>query len=443
MKKLFVSAGLVALGTAALHADTTYAPDITSADASKIWSVSGTLRGFYDDNYSTSHSDATGKRASFGFEFSPQASIIVPLQQTELGLRYTYGLYYYQDRQNLGQNPIDQSHQVDLWIDHAFSERWETRVMDTFVDAQNPQLTSAPTALPYRVTGNNLQNVGTVTVHTEWSVLFNTDLGYQNTWYDYTEHGATTSNFQGATYAGLLNQLAHSLWLNLNYQYLPDLSFQVGDQFGLVNYTGNEPVAQFIQGGFIIPGVFYMSNSRDQWNDSLYIGGQYSATETLSLSAQVGAEYVDTYNLPSFDHQSDTQIQPYASLALTYTYLPGDYAQLGLTQSVSPTQVATPDSSSGNLTLYQETSVVYASINHQITPYLLGSISGRYQYSTYQGGQFDGGSQNWYTLGLNLTYNINQYLSAEVGYSFDYFEAGNSAPSYTRNREYIGLTATY
>ena len=48
-------------------------------------------------------------------------------------MRYTYGMYYYQERENMGQNPIDQTHQFDLWLDHAFTERWEARVQDTFV----------------------------------------------------------------------------------------------------------------------------------------------------------------------------------------------------------------------------------------------------------------------------------------------------------------------
>lgn len=440
MKKLFVSAGLVALGTAGLHASDVYAPDITATDSSKIWSVSGTLRGFYDDNYTTSHSSSTGKRASFGFEVSPQASFIVPLQQTELGLRYTYGLYYYQDRENLGQNPIDQTHEVDLWIDHAFSERWEAKVLDTFVDAQDPQLSASPTALPYRSNGNNLQNIATFTVHTEWSMLFNSDIGYQNTWYDYRQHGANSATFAltGPTYAGLLNQDSHSAWINLNYQYLPDLSFQIGDQFGYVDYTGNEPIAFGP-----LPGEFFFSNDRNQINDALYVGGQFAATENLSFNVQVGAQVVDSINLPSFDNQDDSQIQPYASIAATYTYLPGDYAQVGFTQSASPTQQASTTTGGSNITLYQESSVIYASVNHQITPKLLGSIIGHYQYSSYQGGAFNGGSQNWYSLGLNLSYAFSEYLSAEVGYNLDYFEAGNSEPSYARNREYIGITASY
>ncbi len=49
MKKFIVSVGLVAAGSMSLHAD--YSPD--ASDTSKIWTLSGTLRGFYDDNYLT------------------------------------------------------------------------------------------------------------------------------------------------------------------------------------------------------------------------------------------------------------------------------------------------------------------------------------------------------------------------------------------------------
>src|ERR1035438_5156867 len=100
MKKFFVSLGLAAAGTASLHA--AYTPD--SQDNSKMWSLSATLRGFYDNNYTTTPK----KHGSAGVEASPSFSLNMPLQQTEIGLRYTYGLYYYQQRENNGQKPIDQ-----------------------------------------------------------------------------------------------------------------------------------------------------------------------------------------------------------------------------------------------------------------------------------------------------------------------------------------------
>jgi hypothetical protein len=74
---------------------------------------------------------------------------------------------------------------------------------------------------------------------------------------------------------------------------------------------------------------------------------------------------------------------------------------------------------------------------------LLGSATARYQYSTWHGGADDGGSQDLYDLGLNFSYTINPHLSAEVGYNFDYLDGGPLISSYHRNREYIGVTATY
>ncbi|HEX9048823.1 MAG TPA: hypothetical protein VF988_17490, partial [Verrucomicrobiae bacterium] len=84
MKKFVVSAGLAALGAAAL--DSAMADSLTSP---KYWNVSGTLRGFYDDNYSIS----ANSKGSFGLELLPAVWFHVPFQQTDIGLRYTYGLY--------------------------------------------------------------------------------------------------------------------------------------------------------------------------------------------------------------------------------------------------------------------------------------------------------------------------------------------------------------
>jgi Putative beta-barrel porin 2 len=437
MKNFFVSAGLAAIGAGTLHA-ATYAPDVTAMDASKIWSLSGTLRGFYDDNYTTG--SGSDKHASFGFEFSPALSLVVPLQQTEIGLRYTYGLYYYQDRENHGQNPVDQSHEADLWIDHAFTERLEGKVQDTFTDSQEPQL-SASGSFPFREEGNNFNNVGIVTLHAELTMLLSTDLGYQNNYVSYQNHGTTTANFfaQGASLAGFLDQDSHLIWLNLNYEYLPNLSFLVGYQFGLNQYTANEPIGV---DPFDIT-KFYFSQNDNSYSHYIYVGGQYAFSQNLSASLQIGVQYTVNYNLPSFDGQSSDNFSPYAQAALTYTYLPGSYVQVGLTQSQNSSDTPSVNQSNGSLTTYEESTVIYGSINHQITPFLLGSATARWQYSDWHGGADDGGSQSLYDLGLNLSYSFNQHLSAEIGYNFDYLDGGQLISSYHRNREYIGITAAY
>src|SRR3974390_617346 len=137
MRKSFVCAGLPRAGSTCLHA--AYAPDLNSMETSKMWSVAGTLRGFYDSNYNTAP-NGPNKLGSPGFEVSPLLDLNVPLQQTEIGLSYIYGLYYYQNREDLGQKPIDQTQQVNLWVDHAFTERWQARVQDNLAVGQDPQL---------------------------------------------------------------------------------------------------------------------------------------------------------------------------------------------------------------------------------------------------------------------------------------------------------------
>ena len=157
-------------------------------------------------------------------------------------MRYIYGLYYYQKREDLGENPIDQTHQFDLWVDHAFTERWQARVQDSFVVGQEPELIDPNTSVPYRVNGNNVRNTGTITLHTDWTRLFSTELGYQNTFYDYENSGAVVNGSAvDASLAGLLNRIEQSAWLNLQWQVRPETMVLVGGNFGLANYTGNEP----------------------------------------------------------------------------------------------------------------------------------------------------------------------------------------------------------
>ena len=320
MKKFFTSVGLIAAGTVGLQA--AYAPGLDSMSASKIWSVAGTLRGFYDSNYQTTSSNV---RDSIGFEVSPEVDLNVALQQTELGLRYTYGMYYYQDRENLGQNPIDQTHEVDLWVDHAFTERWQAKVLDTFVVGQEPELIDPNTSVPTRTDGNNLRNTGTIDLNTTWTRLFSTKLAYQNTIFDYQNSGTTPANFatDGPSLAGQFNRIDQLVSLDLQWAVAPETVAFIGGAFDWLNYTGNEPIAQ--------TGVntFLYSDTRNSRSYFGYVGAQHNFLSNLSFTGKGGVQYTDSYNQPG----GATSLNPYADLSLIYTYLPGSYAQAGFTQT--------------------------------------------------------------------------------------------------------------
>jgi hypothetical protein len=83
------------------------------------------------------------------------------------------------------------------------------------------------------------------------------------------------------------------------------------------------------------------------------------------------------------------------------------------------------------------------SINHRITPKLMGTIIGNFQYSEFTSGQYVSQPDIDYNLGLNLKYSFNEHFSAEVGYNFDDLQSGIDGRAYDRNRVYLGLGASY
>jgi hypothetical protein len=438
MKKFFVPLGLVAAGTASLQA--AYAPGLNSMETSKIWSASASLRGFYDDNYTTS-SDGQ-KQGSAGFEVSPSVSFNVPLQQTEIGLRYTYGLYYYQKRQDDGQDPIDQTHQVDLWVDHAFTERWQAKVADTFVVGQEPTLLNpggGANANPLRENGNNIVNNGTVTLTTDWTRLFSTVLAYNNGYYDYENDGTTTENLatQGASDSATLNRIDQTVSLDLQWEVAPETIALVGGQFEWVDYTGDQPIAQ-------VPGTtspnekFFYSDSRNDRSYFGYVGLQRNWLPNLNTSTKLGVQYTDNYNVSD---QNETT--PYTASTLTYTYSPGSYLQVGVSHQQNATDVVAPNPNNGHVTQSQESTVVSVSVNQQITPKLTGVLIGNLQYSTYNQGQFENDADEDYGVGVNFNYAFTQHFSGEVGYNFDDLQSDVPGRAYSRNRVYLGVSAAY
>jgi hypothetical protein len=110
----------------------------------------------------------------------------------------------------------------------------------------------------------------------------------------------------------------------------------------------------------------------------------------------------------------------------------------------NPTSIANVNSSNGQITQNQQSTVVSASVNQEITAKLMGSIIGAVQLSQFNQGAYNNDSEQFYSFGANLTYTFNQHLSAELGYNFDDLQSNVSATGpYSRNRVYLGVTAAY
>lgn len=461
MNKFFVSVGLAAAGTASVQIPSAHGQDLQDQ---RLWSVSASLRGFYDDNYDT----LTTKKGSLGFEVSPTLNFSIPMQQTEFGMRYTYALYYYEDRQSAGVNPIDQSHQVDLWLDHAFTERWHAKLQDTLAIGQEPELLQGGT--PYRVNGNNVANTVTLAVNTDWTRLFSTAVTLQNKYFDFQDSGHTVAdlfpnatiygpsgpfNFPpdpttygpyngtglGPSLAGLLNRIENSFALDLQWHVAPETMLFVGYQFQQVNYTGNEPIAYnpYYTGVPQQSGPpFYYSSDRDNRSHYGYVGIDQTLRENLSVNVRAGVQYVDDYK----DLLDSPSVSPYAQLSLIYTYLPGCYAQIGVNHGQNATDVASVGTN-GKITQSQESTAGYLTINQRITSKLLGTLILNAQYSDFRYGAYSSQPDVEYNLGVNFKYSFNKHFSGEFGYNFDDLQSGIDQRSYIRNRVYLGVGAAY
>lgn len=461
MKKITTTAGFLALGAASLQAAVN-APAAGSPGAQKPWSVSATLRGFYDDNYNTGSKNspiAAGQpKDSFGIEVSPSLGFNIVHETTTVGLNYVYSMRWFEARPN---NSVDHMHQVNGKLSHAFSERFKTDVTDSFVVAQEPAILD-PTIItvPIRSEGDNKRNILDSSLSAK--LMENTDLvvGYQNTWYDYQE----------ATRSALLDRIEHLPRINLRQVILPQTVGVLGYQFGSTEYTAKNSIAASALIP-VAPGIFGVRTAsvapryRDNYSHYFYAGVDQQFTPTLNGSVRVGAQYLDyheTASTPIFVSdpfgtfsvvsRDQNQWSPYVDANVTWTYTQGSYLQLGVRHQHSPTDIGFLPSalaSGSNLTptLDSEATTVYGSLNHQITAKLVGSLIGQYQHATFQSGGADNFSDDFWLLGANVTYEINKFLAAEAGYNFDHLDSDLDKKgfprSYDRNRVYIGIKATY
>ncbi len=429
MKKLIASASLISIGVAGMQA--AYAPGLSSAEASKPWSIGASLRGFYDDNYTTSPSALS--RSTWGTEIEPSFGLNLPLDQTYIGLSYTYGAKYYED-----SSKWDQSHQARFNLSHAFTQRVKLDVSETFISAQEPQILEdrGPITFPLRSEGNNIRNTASAGLTTELTEEFSAVVSYANTLWDYEQDAQDIADpLTNATGAGsrsaLLDRVEHMLTLNIRWQIAPSTITLVGYQYGIVDYTSKDE---------LVPGV--IADIRDNRSHYAYLGADHYFTQQLNGSIRVGGQFTEYPNVPVED-----SALPYADASLSYTYTTGSYVQLGVRHALNQTDVALVFLGGPTIdpTLNQESTTVYGSINHKFTGKITGTLLGQYQNSQFNGGGpgVNGQADDLALVGVTLRYQINEFLSTDVGYSFDRLDSDLVGRSFSRNRVFAGLRATF
>ncbi|MHB8522008.1 MAG: outer membrane beta-barrel protein [Limisphaerales bacterium] len=428
MKKIITSTTLAALGAASLQA--AYAPGLTAVQSSKPWSVSAAVRGFYDDNYDTRPSNPTdglgAKRGSYGVDINPSFSLNFPLEQTYIGLSYSYDLLYYADRVN---NDADHQHQAQFKLSHQFSPHYKLDVNDSFVDSQQPELlvpSSGLIANPLvvgRGNMNNIMNAGSIKFSADLTETLASEVSYANTLYVYDNHGP-------GSFSALLDRMEHLGMVDLRWSVLPTTVALLGYQYGFIDQTSND----------LLTPAGPAANVRNSESHYVFVGVDQNFTTQLNGSVRVGGEYTQYPNAPAGAQQS--AITPYADANLTYTYNPGSYVQVGARHQRNPTYLGFLPGSAVPL-MDSEATAAYVALNHRITGKLTGNVMANYQNSVYHVPGVSDKADNYFSVTLDLAYQINQFLAADVNYTFYRLDSDLPNTSFTRNLIFLGVRASY
>jgi hypothetical protein len=427
MKKIATTASLLAFGAASLHA--IYAPELNRIETGKPWTVAASLRGFYDDNRNTAPDWSPAKISSWGFEARPYVAFNLPMEQTFFGISYLNSSRYYSQYSAGSSSAWDFDHEWDVKLNHQFTERYRAKIDDNLIYGVTPEIAGTINTMPfYRSDLSMLRNRGLVNFTGEVTEHMGFSLTYLNTFYDYLDDPNVPDS-----YAARLNRIEQTIPVDLRWQVQPDLVALVGYQYGRFDYTGDGTIGD--------PTL--MSDSRNSQYHAFYVGGDYDMTAQFRASVRVGAQY-SIYD----DFSAYNQWTPYADISLSYYYTVGSRAELGFKHVTAATDVTTP--LNGVPTLDQEVSAVYLSISHQFTPKLSANLLVQYQWSSFYGGVYNDNNDDLLLLSLYFNYKINQFLSAEAGYTYDWLDSNVDDPnsglplrSYTRNYVYLGFRAQY
>lgn len=411
MNRIVASAGVLMMGMAGM--DAANVTGLTPQQTTKWWSVSASLRGFYDDNVYSTHK----KEGSPGVEFEPSVSFHLPREQTLITAKYLYRLNYYTERPD---ENIDQSHEFDLRLNHRFSERYMLNVEDSFVYSNEPEVVDRGGVQTTfnRSNATGVRNRVPIDFSARLTRQVGVGVGYENNIYDYEEEG-------DASRSALLDRVEHLFHVEGEWYFTDTTIGFLGYQFGSTDYTSDNLIATGVTG-----------DSRSSYAHYGYIGGMHNFTQQLQGAGRVGVQYTDYHEM------NESDVSPYVDVNGSYTYLPGSSVKLGVKVSHAPTDLV---GTSGDITLDQLASAFYGTWTHKITPKITGQLFSQYQYSVFNGGDYDGETESYFTGMATLTYQIDHNIAANLSYSFDALvsDISDQDRSFTRNRVWAGVTVSY
>ena len=401
MNKRIVTLGVAAIGVAGVQA----------ADAGKAWEVTASLRGFYDDNYTTSP-EALAEE-SWGIEVSPGINFTIGEgTDLEFNAGYAFGMRYYEDRESDNE---DYGHELGISLNKAFSDTSRLQLTNGLVVAQEPEILNGGT--PLRTEGDNLRNTFSARYRRILSGSTGVEIGYGNSIYDFEEE----------YHSALLDRSYNEVNLDVFYG-TPQTEYYAGYRFSSTDFDGN---------ALQVPGLDFKPDARNNNAHYGYVGARHQLDKNIFADVKAGVQNVDYYDfdlMPGLIPEDETS--PYVNALMEWGYAEGSKLVAGVSLARGATDLQAAD---------QETTSVYAQLLHKVSARIHGTLTGRYQDSEISGGggKLDGKEESLLLLGASLTYAVADNIWAELAYNYDELDSDIPHRSFERNYVSVGIGTSY
>jgi len=401
MNKKIITLGVAAIGVAGVQA----------ADAGKVWEVTASLRGFYDDNYTTSPDELAEE--SWGIEVSPGINFTLGEgTDMEFSAGYAFGMRYYEDRESDNE---DYGHELGISLDKKFSDTSVLLLSNGLVVAQEPEILNGGT--PLRIEGDNLRNTFAARYRRILSGSTGVDIGYGNSIFDYEEQ----------YHSALLDRSYNEVSLDVFYG-MAETEYYAGYRYSSTDFEGD--VLQ-------VPGLVFNPAARSNHAHAGYVGARHQLDKNILANVRAGVQNVDYYDfdlMPGLIPEDESS--PYVDARMEWEYAEGSKLVAGATLARGATDLQAAD---------QEIGSVYAQLLHKISGRVHGTLTGRFQDAEISGGgeKLDGKEESLLLLGASLTYAIADNIWAEVSYNYDELDSDVPHRSFERNYLSVGIGTTY
>ena len=382
-----------------------------AADAGKVWEVTASLRGFYDDNYTTSPEVLAEE--SWGIEVSPGINLTLGEgTDMEFSAGYAFGMRYYEDR---GGDNEDYGHELGISLDKKFSDTSVLLLSNGLVVAQEPEILNGGT--PLRIEGDNLRNTFAAQYRRILSGSTGVEIGYGNSIFDYEEE----------YHSALLDRSYNEVSLDVFYG-AAETEYYAGYRYSSTDFEGD--VLQ-------VPGLVFNPAARSNHAHAGYVGARHQLDKNILANVRAGVQNVDYYDfdlMPGLIPEDESS--PYVDARMEWEYAEGSKLVAGATLARGATDLQAAD---------QEISSVYAQLLHKISGRVHGTLTGRFQDAEISGGGegLDGKEESLLLLGASLTYAVADNIWAEVAYNYDELDSDVPYRSFERNYLSVGIGTTY